>query len=177
MQVNHWWLETQHGDRGCCVLLFWAMKWRFTCTTMHVDGVVKVNGASCSTHLSLGVGDDLTGDPSHIRHGTCNNRSGRQGTKELWLSSQWSRVDLDIKPKWLTLQTAQRPWAVRNCRTYNGRIDGEAGCLQSCHGYVGLWDGGGWSRLGCCQLSGGDLRCGRLRWLGGHLLNGRLDWL
>lgn len=68
----------------------------FTCTTMHYHACthglnnvfLKLSRASCSTHLSLGICDDLTGDSSHVGHGTCDKRSGRQGTKELRLSSQ-----------------------------------------------------------------------------------------
>lgn len=82
----------------------------FTCTSMHYhacthghsgfvlkylicppginNAFLKLSRASCSTHLSLGVCDDLTGDSSHVGHSTCDKRSGRQGTKELRLSSQ-----------------------------------------------------------------------------------------
>lgn len=33
----------------------------------------------CTTHLSLGIGDDLAGDASHVGHGTGEDGSGGEG--------------------------------------------------------------------------------------------------
>lgn len=51
---------------------------------------MSVNG----TCLSLGICDDLTGDASHVGHGTGDDGSGGEGTEKLGLSSQGSGIEL-----------------------------------------------------------------------------------
>lgn len=46
-------------------------------------------------HLSLGIGDDLTGESSHIGHGTGDDGSCSQGADKLWLGTQRRRTNLE----------------------------------------------------------------------------------
>ena len=46
-------------------------------------------------HLSLGIGDDLvTGESSHIGHGTGEDGSCSQGADKLWLGTQRGCTEL-----------------------------------------------------------------------------------
>lgn len=55
------------------------------------------SSSTFSTHLSLGVGDDLARDAPHAGHGAADDGGGGQGTEELRLRSQRSSRNLSRK--------------------------------------------------------------------------------